>query len=189
MELVLASRSPRREKLLVEAGYEVDVQPADVDERRLGHESPRAYVLRLARAKAVAVTFPRRVVIGADTVVLIDGLILGKPTDRSDAIRMLGLLAGRTHTVLTGVAVVCDGDVLDGVEETRVTFAPLEQQEIAWYVSTREPDDKAGAYGIQGIGSRFIECIEGSYTNVVGLPIAVAHRFIQQISSPPMGTR
>ena len=189
MELVLASQSPRREKLLVEAGYDVDVQPADVDECRLEHESPRAYVLRLARAKAGAVEFPRRVVIGADTVVLIDGLILGKPTDRSDAMRMLGLLAGRTHTVLTGVAVICDGDVLDSVQETRVTFAPLEPKEIAWYASTGEPDDKAGAYGIQGIGSRFIKRIEGSYTNVVGLPIALVHRFIQQISLVPTGTR
>ncbi len=189
MKLVLASRSPRREKLLLEAGYDVDVQPADVDECRLECESPRAYVLRLARAKAAAVEFPRKVVIGADTVVLIDGLVLGKPTDRSDATRMLGLLAGRTHTVLSGVAVICDGDVLDGVEETRVTFAPLEMQEIVWYASTGEPDDKAGAYGIQGIGSRFIERIEGSYTNVVGLPLALAHRFIRQIRSVPLGTR
>lgn len=173
MRLVLASASPRRARLLAEAGFAFDVAPANVDERRLAGEPPVAYVRRLAGAKAGAVAsrYPGRVVVGADTVVVIDGLVLGKPADAAEAAAMLGRLAGRRHAVLTGVALLRDARSVDAVERTEVTFAPLDADRIRWYVGTGEPDDKAGAYAAQGIGSRFIERIEGSYTNVVGLPI------------------
>lgn len=192
VRLVLASRSPRRARLLREAGYEIDILPADVDERRLDGEPPRRYVSRLAAAKAEAV-LPRargRIVFGADTVVLIDGLVLGKPADRREAASMLGRLAGRTHEVLTGVAAACGGRRLGAVESTRVTFASLDPVRIAWYVDTGESDDKAGAYAVQGIGSRFIERIDGSYTNVVGLPVALVDRFVRALGGegPAVGT-
>ena len=185
--LVLASRSPRRARLLREAGYEIDVVPADVDESRLAGEEPRRYVLRVAAEKAAAVAQEAgdRIVVAADTVVLIDGLVLGKPADRREAVSMLGRLSGRTHEVLTGVVVACGGRVLDAVEVTRVTFAALDPVRIAWYAGTGEPDDKAGAYAVQGIGSRFVERIEGSYTNVVGLPVALVDRFVRQIEADP----
>ena len=173
MRLVLASASPRRARLLAEAGYAFDVEPANVDERRLDGEAPAAYVERLAgaKARAVAPRHPRRVVVGADTIVVIDGLVLGKPADAAEAAAMLGRLAGRRHTVLTGVALVRGARSAGAVEATEVTFADLDADRIRWYVATGEPDDKAGAYAAQGIGSRFIERIEGSYANVVGLPI------------------
>ena len=180
MRLVLASASPRRARLLAEAGYAFDVVPANVDERRLAGEPPAAYVRRLARAKAgtVASRHPGRVVVGADTIVVIDGLVLGKPADAAEAAGMLGRLAGRRHTVLTGVALVRDARSVDAVERTHVTFTALDADRIRWYVGTGEPDDKAGAYAAQGIGSRFIERIEGSYTNVVGLPIPSVGRLL-----------
>ena len=187
VRLLLASRSPRRARLLREAGYEIDVVPADVDESRFDAEPPRRYVSRLAAAKAAAVAARAggRIVVAADTVVLIDGLVLGKPADRDDAASMLGRLSGRTHEVLTGVVVARDGRRLDAVETTRVTFATLEPPRIAWYAGTGEPDDKAGAYAVQGIGSRFVERIEGSYTNVVGLPVALVDRFVRQLETGP----
>lgn len=187
VRLILASRSPRRARLLREAGYELDVVPADVDESRFDAEPPRAYVSRLAAAKAAAIA-PRaagRIVVAADTVVFIDGLVLGKPADPRDAASMLGRLSGRTHEVLTGVVVARDGRRLEAVETTRVTFAGLEPARIAWYAGTGEPDDKAGAYAVQGIGSRFVERIEGSYTNVVGLPVALVDRFVRQLEAGP----
>ena len=187
MRLILASRSPRRARLLREAGYELDIVPADVDERRLDGEEPRRYVSRVAASKAAAV-MPRvgeRIVVAADTVVLIDGLVLGKPADRRDAASMLGRLSGRTHEVLTGLVVARDGRRLEAVEMTRVTFATLEPARIAWYAGTGEPDDEAGAYAVQGIGSRFVERIEGSYTNVVGLPVALVDRFVRQLEAGP----
>ena len=183
VRLILASRSPRRARLLREAGYEIDVVPADVDETRLDGEAPRRYVSRLAAAKASAVA-PRAgggIVVAADTVVLIDGLVLGKPADRRDAESMLRRLSGCTHEVLTGVVVAGGGRVLDAVEVTRVTFAALDAARIAWYAGTGEPDDKAGAYAVQGIGSRFVERIEGSYSNVVGLPVARVDRFVRRL--------
>ena len=187
MRLVLASRSPRRSHLLRDAGYEFDVVPADIDERRLPNEPPREYVARLARAKAAAVASDDavaggRVILAADTIVVIDGEVLGKPAHRQESAGMLGRLAGRTHEVLTGVAVAQGDRVLVAVETTRVTFAPLDPDRIAWYVATGEGDDKAGAYGAQGLGSRFIERIEGSYTNVVGLPIAQVDRLLRELA-------
>ena len=187
MRLILASRSPRRARLLREAGYELDIVPADVDESRLDGEEPRRYVSRVAASKAAAV-MPRvgeRIVVAADTVVLIDGLVLGKPADRRDAASMLGRLSGRTHEVLTGLVVARDGRRLEAVEMARVTLATLEPARIAWYAGTGEPDDKAGAYAAQGIGSRFVERIEGSYTNVVGLPVALVDRFVRQLEADP----
>ena len=188
---MLASRSPRRARLLREAGYKIDVMPADVDESRLDGESPRRYVARLAAAKAAAVASRAagRIVVAADTIVLIDGLVLGKPADPRDAASMLKRLSGRTHEVLTGVVVARDGRRLEAVETTRVTFAMLEPARIAWYAGTGEPDDKAGAYAVQGIGSRFVERIEGSYTNVVGLPVALVDRFVRQLESGPQPER
>ena len=193
VRLLLASRSPRRSHLLREAGYDFDVVPADVDERRLPDEPPRDYVVRLARAKAVAVTpgagldaddraGDDRVVVAADTIVVIDGDVLGKPADRDEAAAMLRRLAGQTHEVLTGVAVAAGERVLVTVEMTRVTFAAMEPDRIAWYVATGEGDDKAGAYAAQGLGSRFVERIEGSYTNVVGLPIARVEVLLRELA-------
>ena len=187
VRLVLASRSPRRSHLLRDAGYKFDVVPADVDERRLPDEPPRDYVVRLARAKAAAVASgagadaENRVVVAADTIVVIDGEVLGKPADRQESAAMLGRLAGRTHEVLTGVAVAAGERVLVTVETTRVTFAAMEPDRIAWYVATGEGDDKAGAYAVQGLGSRFVEWIEGSYTNVVGLPIARVDGLLREL--------
>ena len=181
--LILASRSPRRARLLREAGYDFDIVPADVDETRLEGEEPRRYVSRVAAGKAAAVA-PRavgRIVVAADTVVLIDGLVLGKPADRRDAASMLDRLSGRTHEVLTGVVVARGARRLEAVEVTRVTFAALDPARIVWYAATGEPDDKAGAYAVQGIGSRFVERIEGSYSNVVGLPVALVDRFVRQL--------
>ena len=189
--LVLASRSPRRARLLREAGYEIDVVPADIDESRLAGEEPRQYVLRVAAEKAAAVApgAGDRIVVAADTVVLIDGLVLGKPADRRGAVAMLDRLSGRTHEVLTGVVAVRGARVLDAVEVTRVTFATLDAKRIVWYAGTGEPDDKAGAYAVQGIGSRFVERIEGSYTNVVGLPVALVDRFVRQLEADPEAPR
>ena len=194
VRLLLASRSPRRSHLLREAGYDFDVAPADVDESRLPDEPPRDYVVRLARAKAAAVASGAgigaddgagedRVVVAADTIVVIDGEVLGKPADRRESAAMLGRLAGRTHEVLTGVAVAAGARVAVAMETTRVTFAPLDPERIAWYVATGEGDDKAGAYAAQGVGSRFIERIEGSYTNVVGLPVARVDRLLRELAA------
>ena len=176
-----------------DAGYDIEVQPADVDESRRDDETGRAYVARLAVAKAavVAARHSERVVIGADTVVVVDGVVLGKPVDRTDAAHMLEMLAGRTHTVLTGVAVTRDEILLEAVEATAVTLAALDPLRIAWYVNTGESDDKAGSYAVQGVGSRFVERINGSYTNVVGLPLALVDRFLRQIgaNSPSLPAR
>ena len=185
MRLVLASASPRRVRLLREAGYDFDVAPAGIDESRIDAETADDYVSRLARDKAAAVAprFPNRVVVGADTVVVLDGAVLGKPADDAAAIGMIGRLSGRCHDVLTGVALRLGGRVLGGVEVTRVTFATLDAARIRWYVETGETGDKAGAYAVQGIGSRFVERIEGSYTNVVGLPIPLVDRLLRQFGA------
>ena len=184
MRLILASRSPRRADLLTRAGYEFEVAPADIDERLLDSETPAAHVRRLARDKAarVARDHPGAIVLGADTVVVIDAVMLGKPTDDADAASMLGRLSGRTHEVLTGVALYSPSNRRCDVESTRVTFRDLTAAEVAWYVASREPDGKAGAYAIQGRASRFVTRIEGSYANVVGLPVALVDHLLRDIA-------
>ena len=187
--IILASASPRRAELLRAAAIPFETDASDVDETRRPGELPDPYVRRLAeeKARAVAPKHPDRVVLAADTVVVVDGDVLGKPQDAADAVRMLALLSGRTHSVLTGVCVVKAGGlpaeapqarrgVQVDVAETRVEFAPLSRADIEWYVASREPMDKAGAYAIQGLGSRFVTRIEGSYSNVVGLPVALVAR-------------
>jgi septum formation protein len=178
MELVLASQSPRRSELLRSAGIPFRVQAADVDETLQPGEAPKEYVLRLARKKAESV--PGDLVLGADTVVVVDNEILGKPRDASDAARMLRLLSGRGHQVITGICLKGRELILDH-EVTTVFFSPLTEKEIEGYVATGEPMDKAGAYAIQGRASRFAERIEGSYSNVVGLPVAMVYRHLTQL--------
>lgn len=174
-DLVLASGSPRRRELLEGLGVRFTVCPVDLDESPLPGEAPRDYVLRLALEKAAAAS--GELVLAADTTVVVDGEILGKPRDDEDARRMLRLLAGRGHSVLTGIAL---GKAAE-VDETLVRFAPLSESEIDWYVATGEPRDKAGAYAIQGLGSLFVEGVEGSYSNVVGLPIPLMYRLFSRL--------
>jgi septum formation protein len=178
--LVLASASPRRRELLAAAAVPFTVETADVDESVHPGEPPDAYVLRLAEAKARAVLerHPGAWVLGADTTVVVDGRILAKPDDAEDAARMLEELQGRAHDVLTGVALVSAGTSDVVVDRTRVWFAPMTAAEIAGYVASGEPMDKAGAYGIQGLASRWITRVEGSYPNVVGLPVAVVYELL-----------
>ena len=182
--LVLASASPRRTELLTAAGIPHIVRPAHIDESRLNAEGPEDYVLRLSREKATAAAAgieESAVVLGADTVVLIGSEVAGKPVDEDDAERMLRALSGVWHEVLTGVAVSCRGDVRSEVSRTRVKFAKMSPAEIAWYIGTGEPFDKAGGYAIQGGASRFIKEIEGSYSNVVGLPIETVYRILRDL--------
>jgi nucleoside triphosphate pyrophosphatase len=173
--------------LLRAAGIEFDVIHADVDETIHRGELPDAYVRRVAEAKAraVAARERERIVVAADTTVVIDGAMLGKPVNDADAKRMLCLLSGRTHAVLTAVA-VCRGGTSDpivDIERTEVEFARLTEFEIDWYLATGEPRDKAGAYGIQGYASRFVTRINGSYSNVVGLPIALVYRMLKTVTT------
>ena len=184
VHLVLASRSLRRADLLTNAGYEFEIAPADIDERLLDGETPAVHVRRLARDKAahVARDHPGAIVLGADTVVVIDAVMLGKPADEADAAGMLRSLSGRTHEVLTGVALLSPSDQRGGVELTRVTFRELTTEDVAWHVASGEPDGKAGAYAIQGRASRFVTRIEGSYANVVGLPVALVDHLLEEIA-------
>ncbi len=177
--LVLASASPRRREILNSAGIPCSVRPAEVDESRLAGETPGDYVRRLAEAKARAVQQPGETVLGADTVVVIDGRILGKPRDAADAARMLRLLSGRVHDVITGVCLLRGEECQNVSETTKVRFRELSDSEIDSYVLTDEPLDKAGAYGIQGVASKFVERIEGCYFNVVGLPISRVYRLLR----------
>lgn len=203
--LVLASASPRRQDLLRSAEISFVVQPADVDETPVTGESGRDCAERLAREKALVVArlHPEDVVLGADTVVVVDGATLGKPVDSEDAARMLRMISGRRHEVITGVCVVqrvpdvehrvpspssptrlelsliSDWDVKTASETTVVTVSPISEDEIRDYVATGEPMDKAGAYAIQGIASRWIPRIEGDYSNVVGLPVALVYRMLR----------
>lgn len=183
--LVLASASPRRAMLLAEAGHAFDVLPANIDESRRPGEPPREYVLRLACRKAAAVAARRggRIVIGADTAVVVAGAVLGKPRDAADAARMLRRLSGRAHEVLTGVAVQRGARRVSAVERTVVHFAALDEARIARYVETGEPSDKAGAYGLQGGGARFVTRIEGSRSNVIGLPLARLRRLLDELAA------
>lgn len=185
--LVLASASPRRNELLTQAGYRFRVHPAHINEDPLADEDPIVYVTRLAREKAEAVfrelttasPKPERIaVLGADTTVTLDNSILGKPADAADAVRILRLLSGRTHRVITGVALVTAEGTEVAAEVTAVRFLTLSEAEIADYVAGGEPMDKAGAYAIQGRASRWISGIRGDYANVVGLPVALVYRML-----------
>jgi nucleoside triphosphate pyrophosphatase len=180
MLLILASASPRRMALLREAGYVFEVEPAHVDESELVGEAPGAYVLRVAamKARTIAARHPDGIVLAADTTVVVNGAMLAKPANDADAKRMLGLLSGRTHDVLTGVVLVRGGRESSAVVDTRVRFRPLTAAEIDWYVSSGEPRDKAGAYGVQGLAARFVDSVEGSYSNVVGLPIGAVRALL-----------
>lgn len=185
--LVLASGSPRRRELLAPYPIDLVIRPADIDESVLASEAPAPYVERLARAKAAAVRSSGDVVLAADTCVVAHGEILGKPTDPDDAVRMLTGLADTTHRVITAVAVADDrGTVIETVS-TDVTMGPIAPDAMAWYVATDEPHDKAGAYAIQGAGGRFVRRIEGSYSNVVGLPLETAARLLEQAGVPLIG--
>lgn len=171
--IVLASQSPRRAELLGRLGLDFDRRPADVDESYLDHETPEGHAERLARDKALAVAGdrPGALTIGSDTIVLVDGDVLGKPRSDGEAVEMLLRLSGREHYVHTGIAVAHAGDVQSGLERVRVRFRKLDRDLCQRYVDTREPMDKAGAYGIQGFGSAIVQGIEGDYFAVMGLPI------------------
>ena len=194
MRLILASASPRRAELLRAAGYSFDVVVVDVDERVRPDESPQDYVRRLAMEKSAraydAVSGRSRrppegrhsVILAADTAVVVDGEILGKPVDDEDARRMLRRLSGREHEVMTGVSLRAAEVESGGVETTRVEVARLSSDDVEWYVRSGEGRDKAGAYAIQGLASRFIPRISGSYSNVVGLPVATVSRLLRSVS-------
>lgn len=188
--LVLASASPRRRELLTQAGFSFEIFPAHIPEDPLPDEDPIAYVTRLAREKAQAVlakfhsdapALAQWTVVGADTTVTLDNHILGKPEDAADAARMLRLLSGRTHRVITGVAVVTENRIEVAAEVTAVRFLTLSDEEIDAYVATGEPTDKAGAYAIQGYAARWIPRIEGCYFNVVGLPLALVCALLEAV--------
>ena len=182
--LILASQSPRRKEILAQAGLSFLAVPAQVEEQPLPGEDVCAYVRRLARAKAEAVRgAPDDIVLGADTVVVIDNQILGKPSSAADAAQMLKRLSGRQHLVVTGICLKASVGAVVDEETTRVRFVPLSDREIEDYVSSGEPMDKAGAYAIQGRASRFIDRIEGCYFNVVGLPIALVYKHLKRITA------
>jgi septum formation protein len=187
--LILASSSPRRAELLQAAGVPFVVRAAAIDETRHPDEPPEAYVRRLAVAKAQAVeAASHELVLGADTVVVAEGACLGKPADAMEAAAMLRVLSGRSHAVLTGVALVRAGDpVAIEVAATRVTFAPMREADVAWYVATPEPYDKAGGYAVQGLASRFVTGIDGSYANVVGLPVELVCRLLAGAGEDVLG--
>jgi septum formation protein len=180
MKLVLASQSPRRRELLERAGFHPEIRVANILEQPQAGEAPADYVRRLASEKAAAV--PRaqdELVLAADTVVVLDGHILEKPADEVDAARMLQRLSGRTHQVFTGICLLSNGEKQVDLSTTTVTFHPLSDAEIADYIASGEPFDKAGAYGIQGLASKFVERIDGCFFNVVGLPVSLVYRHLK----------
>jgi septum formation protein len=183
VRVILASQSPRRRELLTLIGVRHEVRPADIDESQLPDEPPVPHCERLAREKAhkLAVQHPEAVVIAADTIVVLDGALLGKPTDVDDARRILLQLSGRTHTVHTAIAVARDGRTESAVESVEVTFRALSAEAIAEYVGTGEPMDKAGAYGIQGYGATIVERIEGDYFSVMGLGLRRLVAFLERV--------
>jgi nucleoside triphosphate pyrophosphatase len=187
VRLILASASPRRAELLTAAGFEFDVMPADVDETAVPGEDPMQYALRVARDKAGRIQAHCResgtVVLSADTVVVANGEILGKPEDSEDARRMLRLLSGGAHDVHTAVVLSRGQAERSEVVTTRVWFQPLDEAEISWYVDSGEAEGKAGAYAIQGRAARFIQRIDGSWSNVVGLPIATVYQLLHELES------
>jgi septum formation protein len=181
--VILASASPRRRELLDLVGIAHEVVPADIDETYRDGEEAAAHAERLAREKGatIAARHPDAVVISADTIVVIDGLVLGKPRDEADAARMLSMLSGQIHVVLTAVAVTYRGQMRSGVESVRVSFRELDRERIGAYIATAEPMDKAGAYGIQGFGATLVERIDGDYFAVMGLALARMVDLLQEI--------
>jgi septum formation protein len=190
VKFVLASSSPRRRELLSSIGIEFDVIPSHVPEEHKRGEAPEEYVARLSREKAGAIArqHPERWVIAADTTVILGDQLLEKPTDRGDAIRMLNVIAGKTHVVYTGVTLENTGRGYreTRVAETEVRMLPLSPDDIEWYVATGEPLDKAGSYAAQGVGGMFIDSIHGSYTNVVGLPLALLFQMLRKAGIDPL---
>jgi len=185
-EIILASESPRRKELLGGLGLTFKIVVSGVPENQREGETPEEHVLRLAREKALAVSqgHPRSIVIGADTIVVIDGELLGKPENTPQARNMLQKLSGRTHEVITGFAMVRSGDVMINQSvSSRVLFKKLSDEELDWYIQTKEPYDKAGAYAVQGMGAFFIKEIHGSYTNVIGLPLSEVVDAMKQIAA------
>ena len=190
MKFILASSSPRRRELLASIGLDFEVLPSNVPEVHQPGEAPEEYVARLSRDKAQAIAgqHPSRWIIAADTTVLLGDQLLEKPTDAADAARMLGTIAGRTHVVYTGLTLQ-NSDRRHSetrVAESEVRMLPLTPSEIEWYVRTGEPLDKAGAYAVQGIGAMFIDSIHGSYTNVVGLPLATLFQMLRHAGVDPL---
>ena len=185
-QIVLASQSPRRRELLEQLGLEFTIQPSTVEEK-VTSEDPVEVVRELSRQKAQDVADQMEkehaghdmVVLGADTIVVYKGRILGKPADRDDAEKMLHMLQGNTHSVYTGVTLIGKGKSVTFAEETKVTMYPVSHEEITWYIETKEPDDKAGSYAVQGLGARFIQKIEGDYNNVVGLPAGRIYQILR----------
>jgi septum formation protein len=181
LRVILASASPRRRDLLELIRLDHEILPANVDETVAAGESPRAYSERLARAKASIVEAPDCIVIGCDTIVVVDGQILGKPRDAADAARMLRILSGRSHLVMTAIAVAYGGSVKSEVVEVGVTFRQLSERDIADYIATGEPMDKAGSYGIQGYGATIVDRVDGDYFAVMGLPLNRLIRLLESI--------
>ncbi len=181
-KLILASGSPRRAEILQSVGWEFEKDSADIDESERHGESPDDYVLRLAleKANAVAARYSGRLVLGADTTVVIDHQIVGKPSDLADARRMIRMLAGNWHAVLTGVALLNGGGSAVGLQRTEVKFAPMTEREVDFLVEFGEPLDKAGAYAVQAQAALFIEEIRGDYWNVVGLPVSLVYELIRK---------
>ena len=178
--LILASASPRRHEILLRAGIEHAVQPSHIPEDRLPNEDPVAFVHRIAEVKArAAARGPEDIVLAADTVVVVDDQILGKPVDAEDALRMLGLLSGREHLVYTGICLVSNSKVVVDMAATTVRFIKLSDEEMGGYVQSGEPFDKAGGYAIQGLASKFVSSISGCYYNVVGLPISLVYGYLK----------
>lgn len=187
VRFVLASGSPRRRDLLGAAGYRFETVPAGVDETPLPDEAPLAYAARIARAKSQSFASPDAITLGADTVVVHKGVLMGKPEGAAEAIEMLGRLNGTSHEVMTGWALSRGGDVLDeGVEVTAVTFRTLTPEDISSYVASGEPMDRAGAYAIQGGAGAFVDRFEGSYNNVVGLPMEVVTSALAKLGVIPL---
>lgn len=190
MKFILASASPRRRELLTSIGLDFEIVPSHIPEVRGEGEAPEEYVARLSREKAAAIAKAHhdRWIIAADTTVLLGEQLLEKPADADDAKRMLATIAGRTHIVYTGVTVMnAANDHHDTrVAESEVRMLPLDAREIDWYVETGEPMDKAGAYAVQGIGAMFIDSIHGSYTNVVGLPLALLFQMLRRAGIDPL---
>lgn len=185
LRVILASQSPRRRELLRLVGIAHEVRPADIDESYRDGETPHEHAARLAREKAavIAAGDPDAVVIGSDTIVVIDGQVLGKPADAAHARRMLRQLSGRSHEVITGVAAAWRGQMVSDIEIVGVTFRPLTDEEIAAYIATGEPMDKAGAYGIQGYGATIVERVDGDYFAVMGLALNRLVRLLRELGA------